>query len=132
MAIYGIGAHFGEDCSQAFVDKKVVGVGWEKETAPALLEMVKSLKVGDIVYIKSFSPSSPNIQIKAIGIIIDAELVESVDIIEFGRNVRWLNTLKFEVPKPKEKNNVRSNTMYEEFNPEIQKEILKKILRQGI
>jgi len=41
--------------------------------------------------------------------------------------MKWLVTDSFRIPKPKEKNNVRLNTMYEEFHPDVQKEILDKL-----
>ena len=49
------------------------------------------------------------------------------NIVSVGRNVKWLVTENFEIAKPKEKNNVRLNTMYEEFHPEVQKIIIDKL-----
>ena len=46
----------------------------------------------------------------------------------FARYVRWIIKREIRIPKPKEKNNVRLNTMYEEFHPEVQKIILDCII----
>ncbi|MBP5449525.1 MAG: hypothetical protein J6Y01_05340 [Spirochaetales bacterium] len=129
MAIYGIGANYGgEDVSGAFIESGIVGTGWSAKDAPELFQYIRSLKVGDIVYIKSFSPSSPNIFIKGIGIIKDDKDLSKNDLVTCGRNVIWKYTEEFTIPKPNDKNNVRTNTIYEEFNPIVQKEILNKLL----
>ena len=127
MAIYGIGAYVNsEDVCVKFIKRKIVGVGWDYESAPDLHEFLKSMKVGDIIYIKS-APPGGDVTVKAIGIIIDNELVND-DIVRIGRHVNWVNKQGF-VFKPSEiegKNNVRSNTIYEEFSPNAQKRILKE------
>jgi hypothetical protein len=127
MAIYAIGAYFGKDVSENFIKNNIAGPGWSKVEAPELHQFINSLKVGDIIYIKSVPPSSKNIFIKAIGVIIDDNFITSSSIVSAGRNVKWLVTDSFKIPKPKEKNNVRLNTMYEEFHPAVQKEILDKL-----
>ena len=56
MAIYGVGATFDEvDVSQYFIDNNVAGIGWPIKYAPDLHQFIQSLKVGDIIYIKSFA-----------------------------------------------------------------------------
>ena len=126
MAIYGIGAYFKIDVSDQFKEREIVGIGWDENDAPDLHEYIKSLKVGDIIYIKS-APRSGGITVKAIGIIIDSEFVNN-NLVLIGRNVKWISKDAF-VLKPSElngKNNVRSNTIYEEFSPKVQKRILKE------
>jgi citrate lyase alpha subunit len=94
-----------------------------------LQEYFKSLKVGDIVYIKA-AFAGADITVKAIGIIKDNIVRvadDTSDLVTTGRNVEWLCTEKFIIPRPQEKNNVRSNTVYEEFHPEVQKIIIDKI-----
>ncbi len=130
MAIYGIGAYYdGDDVSEEFIDNEIVGTGWSINDAIELHEYFRSLKVGDIIYIKAVSPKSADISIKGIGIIIDSVILNKTNnyLTEIGRNVRWINTDKFAVPKPAEKNNVRLNTIYEEFHPLIQQEIINRI-----
>ena len=128
MAIYGIGAYYDEDVSEEFIEDKVIGTGWDIATAPELHEYFKSLKVGDIVYLKS-AQFGNDITVKAIGIVTDNVILTVHDHYRtvIGRNVKWVDVKKFVIPKPKEKNNVRSNTVYEEFHPLVQAEIIKRI-----
>lgn len=128
MAIYGIGAYFdGErDVSGDFISNNIVAVGWGIDNAPELHHYLRSLKVGDIVYIKA-AYGGGDITVKGIGIISDNEIREDLELAPIARNVKWLNTQKFVISKPQEKNNVRSNTIYEEFHPEILKLIIERI-----
>ncbi len=133
MAIYGIGAHYGKtkDVSGEFKKKNLVGVGYTASEAPELYQFISTLKVGDIIYIKSFAPSSKFIFVLAIGFIKDGEILNSKlshGLVKAGRNVVWKVKDKFPILKPKERNNVRLNTLYQEFNPEVQAEIFKKLL----
>jgi hypothetical protein len=130
MAIYGIGAYYDGDVSRDFIEANLVGIGWENIDAADLHQLVKTMKVGDIVYLKSFSPSSPHLIVKAIGLIVDDEIRtwnDSNNLVSCGRNVRWLSTRQIRIPKPSEKNNVRANSVYEEFHPRVQEAILNQI-----
>jgi hypothetical protein len=123
MAIYAVGAnyHWG-DVSQDFIDNGIVATGWDGSTAPDIHEMFRDINVGDIVYIKSCNFSS-NITVKAIGIVRDDFILSSLDepdLIEIGRNIRWIYTDCFVITRPaNQKNNVRGNTIYREYHPEI-------------
>ncbi|ARU26079.1 hypothetical protein [Cellvibrio sp. PSBB006] len=127
MAIFAIGAYYDEDVSGDFISNNIAGPGWGLEEAPELHQFIRCLKVGDIVYIKSASPSSSDIIVKGIGVIANDEVVTTGNVVSAGRNIKWLVTQMFRVPKPTEKNNVRLNTMYEEFHPYVQAEILNRI-----
>lgn len=130
MAIFGIGAYYAEDISAQFVASNIAGVGWTKDEAPDLHQFIRSLRVGDIIYIKAYPPGGDLI-IKAIGLITDDRLLTSVEthnLVTCGRNVQWISTPQFSLPVPQQKNNVRANTLYEEFHPVVQREILKRIL----
>ena len=127
MAIFGIGAYYDEDVSDTFIIGNIAGPGWDIHKAPELHQFIRSLKVGDIVYIKSVPPSSPDIIVKGIGVVADEHLVTGSPLVEAGRNIKWLITDHFRIPKPEEKNNVRLNTMYEEFHPAVQSAILGKL-----
>ena len=132
MAIYGIGAVFDRvDVSQYFIDNNVAGIGWSIKDAPDLHQFIKSLKVGDMIYIKSHSPSVGLI-IKAIGIVENDEIIniEDDDIyMPVGRKVCWICTnIKEYLEIDDSKLNVRNNSLYEEFHPKVQKFILHKIL----
>ncbi len=130
MAIFGVGAYYDEDVSGAFIQNGIVGVGWGEVEAPELQEYFKSLKVGDIVYIKAAFGGAANITVKGIGIIRDniiRDAHDTNDLVSTGRNVVWLNTEHFSIPRPQEKNNVRNNTVYEEFHPAVQEVIISRI-----
>jgi hypothetical protein len=130
MAIFGIGAYYDEDVSQDFINAKIVGVGWNSTDAPELHQFIRALRVGDIVYIKAYSPRSADIVVKAVGLVVDDVIRTAQDtngLVQVGRNVTWLRTTELRIPKPHEKNNVRANTMYEEFHPDVQKAILREI-----
>ena len=131
MAIFGIGASYDkEDVSQAFIKANLVGVGHGVKDAPELHQFIRSLKVGDVVYIKSFSPRSSNIFVRGIGVIIDDKEVKN-RIVSCGRNVKWVDIQEFRITKPThEKNNVRNNAMYEEFHPQVQRMILERLYRE--
>ena len=129
MAIYGIGAQYdGDDVSQEFIDNNLIGTGWTITDAPELHVYFATLKVGDILYIKA-AFGGADITVKAIGVITDNIILTSKHhhLTEIGRNVRWLNTTKFIISRPTEKNNVRSNTVYEEFHPTVQQEIIQRL-----
>lgn len=128
MAIYGIGAYYDQDVSREFIKNSIVGIGWDVSSAPELYEYVKSLKVGDVIYIKA-SAFGSDITVKAIGIIKDNIILGSNSyngLVKIGRNVKWICTKEFTIKRPNEKNNVRSNTLYEEFHPLVQARILQK------
>lgn len=131
MAIFAVGAYYNEDVSSDFIKYNIAGPGWTEEEAPELHQFISSLKVGDIIYIKSVSPSIKSITVRAIGIIVDNILLRDIedtkDIVSIGRKIKWVVTESFSIPKPKEKNNVRLNTIYEEFHPEVQKIIIDKL-----
>ena len=131
MAIFGIGAFCDEDVSRHFIEQCLIGVGWDAIEAPELHKFMRSLRVGDLVYIKSLPPASPEIFVRAIGIVIDAAIrtkQDSNNLVSCGRNVRWLSTSEFQIPLPPEKNNVRRNTLYEEHHPIVQAAILERSL----
>lgn len=127
MAIYGIGARYygWKDMSSEFIDNKIVGIGWDYYDAPDLHEYLTILEPGDIVYIKSCSFSS-NITVKGVGFIVDNEIVKGITLsISIGRNVHWISDDHFIIPRPPhQKNNVRNNSIYQEFHPLVIKKIM--------
>ncbi|MDQ2076380.1 hypothetical protein [Marinimicrobium sp. ABcell2] len=130
MAIFGVGAYYGEDVSQKFIDASIVGLGWNEGEAPDLHQIMRSIKPGDIVYIKAAQPGAP-LTIKAIGMVLDDSVVTSLEshqLVSFGRRVKWISTDAFVISLEHGKNNVRFNTLYEEFHPGVQKEIIRRVL----
>jgi hypothetical protein len=132
MAIYAVGAYFGDhDVSKDFIRRKIIGIGWSVTDAPDMHEYLKSLKVGDIVYIKS-APPRGDFTVKSIGLISSSKILIDIELpndsVAIAREVKWVSTKDFVVKRGVEKNNVKLNSFFEEFNPHIQKCILKEFL----
>lgn len=128
MAIYGIGAYYDrDDMTKEFLSKEAACIGWNKTDAPPLHKMMKHIKTGDILYIKSHPPTEGLI-IKAIGVVIDDEIFCTEDIDEACLKVKWIWKGEKNLGKIDDKNNVRNNTLYEELNPDIQKFVIDLLL----
>lgn len=132
MAIYGIGAYWdGDDKTDEFVQHGKVCIGWWPSDAPSLYKILKTIKIGDIVYIKSNPPGE--LRIKAIGLVTD-DTPFPYDEETKGKRVpgciriSWLWKSEPVIIKVKDRYNVRANSLYEEYNSEVQKTILKLIL----
>jgi hypothetical protein len=129
MAVYGIGAFYESqgDVSNHFINQNCACVGWDESTAPSLHAMLRKIKNGDWIYIKSFQPKAggSTLSIKAIGVVINDEY-QSFGTLGYGVGVKWIWqwTGKEKINLPKDKNNVYSNTLYEEYNKEIQQKII--------
>lgn len=76
MAMYGLGARYETDVTDVFVQNELACVGWNYEDAPSLHEIMRSVQVGDIIYLKSHPPSIGLI-IKAIGLVRNSEVFRS-------------------------------------------------------
>lgn len=92
MAVWGIGAYYNDskvkDKAQDFLRNNFAYIGWKEPEAPAIYQMLRSIKVGDMIYIKSFSPKTKTLHIKALGIVIDNKLQYSEDL-GTGVAVKW-------------------------------------------
>jgi hypothetical protein len=70
MAIFGAGAHWnGRDKISDFINHDVAVIGWDEKDAPGLHQIMRHMKVGDIVYLKSIYLPKKQLILKAIGII---------------------------------------------------------------
>lgn len=130
MAIYGIGAYYEgtTDVSEDFIEKELACIGWSESDAPSLYQVLKYIKVGDIVYIKS-APIGLGLKVKGVGIVIDNKFIEDDDL-GTGVKVKWLWTGNESLGEISDKYNVRNNTLYEEFNKTIQLKILSLIINK--
>ena len=129
MAVFAFGANYGGvDVFDEFIQNNCIGIGWEYKDNISGHNMIRSMKAGDIIYIKNCNIGS-DITVRAIGIITDFECIVVPDIATIARNVKWLYKNSFVIPNPKntDKNNVRSNSVYEEFNLDVIKEIIDKL-----
>ncbi len=141
MAIYGVGSNWsGEELKDRFFSEDRFILGWNEENAKDLYSFVSSLKVGDILYIKSNRPGARKIKVKGIGI-VTKNLLSCINSGSFKNgnsdwstlfvNVAWLHQKEFVINIPKNEGkltNTRAATIYEEYLPFVQDAILQKII----
>jgi len=133
MAIFGLGAYYdGRDVTDDFIENGVACIGHTSVNAPSLHRLMDSIKVGDIIYLKSYTPSQ-GLVIKAVGIVLDHKVQggQYFGNANLGRaclKVRWVWHDRRDLGKINDKYNVRSNTLYEEFNPEVENIVINLLL----
>ncbi len=123
MAVWGIGAYYDSDKSDDFINNNVACIGWDEKSAPALHKMISSIKMGDIIYIKSYVTQKQQLLIKAIGIVTSTAISNPNDSnLGMGVTVKWdkrFSPYTFDITKAMYRNNVFNNSLYEEFNSDI-------------
>lgn len=128
--IFGIGATFENssiDHFSSFINHNIISVAWNEKTAPAFHAILAGMSVGDVVFIKSFSPKA-GLYIKAVGVIASSETVET----PYGkaRKVLWKYVAKtkddwIKFGRMYDKYDfMRGGTLYPEYNPEIVRTVL--------
>jgi hypothetical protein len=126
MAIFGIGARYEEDVTEQFVSAGVACVGWSETDAPPAHAILRQLRTGDLIFIKSFTPQA-GLTIKAVGIVTDGK-VREVPNLGAGVPVRWVWRGEERIGKLEDKWPVRSVTIYEEHHPEVQARVIDLLL----
>lgn len=136
MAVWGIGAYYKganpSDKTAEFLNDGCAYIGWDETEASALYRMFDSIKIGDIVYIKSFVPKTKHLHIKAIGIVTSTEKKTS-NSLGTGIPVQWkqnFTPIIISVTPQIFRNNVFNNTLFEEFNGEIIRKIAGELIEQ--
>lgn len=137
MAVYGIGAYYDDtDVSCDFITKECACIGYDKSDASSLYEMLRRMKKGDIIYLKSYSIKGSTVVIKAIGYVIGRNIEKfnfpnTKDSMGYGRKILWKRVFEenedwIRVPLADEdkKNNVYNNTLYEEYSDTVINKIL--------
>lgn len=153
MSIYGFGASYGgtEDVTSYFLQLGVACSGWQPSTppdanasphdgeAPFIEATLRSVRAGDIAFIKSFSPGA-GLRIKGVGLVTDSRPHE-IDIgnhypigqiwpgetrLGTGVKVRWTwpnvqdGSVYWHLPQLTDRGtNMRTGTIYEEHGPEV-------------
>lgn len=136
LAIFGIGATYNDskkDVTEKFLKNGLVCIGHPEKSSedpedcsPSLHGLLRHIKAGDIVYIKSFNDKG--LYIKAIGIFRVFEELSKDEELGTCLHVKWLWIGPIVGPmKISDKYNVRWNALYEEYNPEVQKKIISLI-----
>lgn len=88
MAVWGIGAYFqGEgDITKDCLKEKVAVIGYMEEEKPRYYEMIQSVEVGDLIFIKSRFMLNQPLRIKAVGFVIDNDANSARTAHPFQRN----------------------------------------------
>lgn len=136
MAVFGIGAYYDEDVSSDFICEECACIGYGKTEASSLYEMLRRIKKGDIIYIKSYDIKNKTVLIKAVGYVIGRNIKEyhfpnSNISMGYGRKVLWKRVLeenadwvRIPISDEDKKNNVYQNTLYEEYSDTVINEVL--------
>lgn len=134
MSVYGAGAYYDCDVAKDFLSKNCFCIGYEKEVASSLYEMLRRIKIGDMVYIKSFNQGkkgeSGRLYIKAIGFVVGQNIkpfyFPDGSDMGFGRKVKWVKDfsdreewIEIDLNPEDRVNNVYANTLYEEYSSRI-------------
>lgn len=127
MAIYGIGAMYGrtQDVTNDFIEAQMACVGFQAEEAPAIHQMLRYIKPGDLIYIKSHPPNV-GLMIKAVGVVV-GDQVQNHPTLGTGVAVRWIWHGEPQLIGINDKYNVRNITLYEEFNFEVQQTVIDRL-----
>lgn len=130
MAIWGMGANFSIKDNQLdnFIRENFVCIGWSEQEQPKYYELMKKIKIGDIIYIKSFYITTNPMKIKAIGVVTDtfknSNSHQGYENCDNEVKIKWLNTdLNEELPV-NDKYKERKSSIFKEDNEEIAKRII--------
>ncbi len=126
MAIFGIGAHYDSDVSSQFLEHMCACVGWAEKDAPPAHGILRHIRTGDIIFIKSFAPHV-GLTVKAVGVVTEGK-VRPYPNLGAGVPVRWVWSGEERLGKLEDKWPVRSVTIYEEFHPDVQTRIIQLLL----
>lgn len=134
MATYGFGAAFGgsDDKTSDFIDSQAAYIGWNEQDAPFAHATLRQIEVGDLVFLKSFPPSIGLI-VKAAGIVTDTTSLLRSDEFGVGVRVNWRFDCRNGGTKTFGKigdkaDFMRGGTLYREYNPSVQRQIVELIL----
>lgn len=142
MAIYGAGSNWdGDEMKDDFFNNNNYIIGWNINDAEDLYNLISSIKVGDIIYLKANRPGSLDIRIKGIGIVKSSliqVLFKKGENLSSTRNnfelpVEWIYKNEYVITIPTDigkLTNIRAATLYEEFLPFVQDEVITKLISQ--
>lgn len=142
MAIFGAGSNWdGNEVKDDFLRNENFVIGWDINDAEDLYSQISSIKIGDIIYLKANRPGSLDIRVKGIGIVRKTLVNQLFDKKEnlsknrrnFELPVKWIVKNEFQISIPTNTGkltNVRAATLYEEYMPFVQTEIINSLLNQ--
>lgn len=132
MSVFGMGAMYGgnENQLEKFLSLGVACVGYSIEEAPSIHAQMKSLKFGDIIFIKSYAPTA-GLHIKAVGIVTNPNFRQITEQVGWGVNVRWKSLPEKTIDLGKIEDHadfMRRGSLYEEFNPSVIQQVIDLLL----
>ncbi len=129
MAIFGIGAYYDYDVTDDFLKHGYACVGWKVKEAPPAHSILRHLRTGDIIFIKTYTPKD-GLTIKAVGIVKEGKVS---DINSFGScvPVQWVWQGDEKVGLLNDKWPVRTVAIFEEHHPEVQNRVISLLLNSG-
>jgi hypothetical protein len=126
MAIFGIGARYETDVTQDFLSRGVACVGWAEKDAPPAHAILRQLRTGDLIFIKSWTPQT-GLTIKAVGVVKEGR-PQSVKDLGVGVPVQWVWSGEVRIGKLEDKWPVRTVALYEEQHPLVQARVIALLL----
>lgn len=129
MAIYGFGAYYDDsrDVSEELIRAGFACVGWPEEDAPPLHNLLRDIGIGDIVFLKSFTPQS-GLTIKSVGIVTGRGPVHTEGHLGWGVPVMWRWQGEERLGHLNDKYAARTMTLFEEHNPDVQRRVVDLLL----
>ena len=134
MSVYGMGSLFSATEEQLgnFVSEGFACIGWKKKEKPELYEILNSIKIGDIIYIKALPFNSKSMKIKAFGIVTaepkNTNTHHGYEECENEIGVKWLNSDINKLIDVDDGNlNARKGSVFVETNSEYIKKIISLI-----
>lgn len=128
MAVWGIGANWdSKDVSREFVGYSTAAIGYNKEDKATYHEKIRSVKLGDLIFIKAKFKETGTMLVKAIGIVTDRHLCpENGFDGHDGIKVCWIRNFTdnpVKITSPGEYGS--THTFYEEQKEEVIRQIVK-------
>ncbi len=129
MAIWGFGYKYESvvDKSGEFIKKQVACSGWGKSNE-YFYELLKQMKIGDIIFLKTYDKGNYLLRIKAIGIVIDKKITDDGNL---GSCITVKYVKVYDEPLEIKVNDSvlhRGATLYEELNNDVCKKIINELL----
>lgn len=137
MAIYGVGTYYdGKYMGWDFVDNGVVCIGYDPADAPPNHQLMKNMKIGDLVFLKGYSPQY-GLYIYAVGIVSDEHYRMVNENLGWGRSVKypWQGHAEDCIVIGKSGDRfdyARRGSIYEEISPTICKVVVDHVYINGM